>query len=86
MARRLFPKMIFALFILIFLLIEAYRYQVVGVEFGTALLALSFSFVGLLLIGGTATLLNKIDHNRENEFKKAIKLQKRIANLKILTI
>ena len=79
MARRLFPKMIFALFILIFLLIEAYRYQVVGVEFGTALLALSFSFVGLLLIGDTATLLNKIDHNRENEFKKAIKLQKRIA-------
>ncbi|MEB0280859.1 PAS domain-containing protein [Mucilaginibacter sp. 10B2] len=66
MARRLFPKMIIALFILAFLRIEAHRYQLVGVELGIILFALSFSFVGLILIWDTATLLNKIDHKREN--------------------
>ncbi|MDB5032694.1 PAS domain-containing sensor histidine kinase [Mucilaginibacter sp.] len=66
MARRLFPKMIIAIFVLAFLRIEAYRYQVIGVEFGIVLFALSFTFVGLILIWDTATLLNKIDHQRED--------------------
>jgi|GEM_PF-3350560 PAS domain S-box-containing protein len=66
MVRRLFPKMIIALFVLAFFGIEAHRYQVIGEEFGIVLLALSFSFVGLILIWDTATLLNKIDHKRED--------------------
>jgi PAS domain S-box-containing protein len=65
MARRLFPKIIVTLFILAFLRIESHRYQVVGVELGIVLFALSFCFVGLLLIWDTANLLNKIDHKRE---------------------
>lgn len=78
MARKLFPKMIIALFILSFLRIETHEYQLVDVKFGIALFAISFVFVGLFLIWDTALLLNKIDVKRENAENELILTNKNL--------
>jgi|GEM_PF-594866 len=64
MARRLFPLMCLLVIFLGFLRIESHRLDIVSVEFGIALFALSFIFVSLFLIMNTADKLNKIDRKK----------------------
>ncbi|MEO6550829.1 MAG: PAS domain S-box protein [Ferruginibacter sp.] len=64
MARRLFPLMLLLLLILCFIRLELHRRGLIPVEFGGAVLTISFALVGLLLISITALSLNKIDEKR----------------------
>ena len=74
MARRMFPQMVIAVFVLGFLLLEAYRLHLVEVEFGIALYAVSFTLVGIYLILDSALLLNKIDDKREKAERNLISI------------
>ena len=65
LARRLFPLLTVLLLILGFLRMESHRRNLVSVEFGIALFALSFLLVSLLLISITAQQLNKTDIKRK---------------------
>ncbi len=74
MARRMFPQLIIAVFVLGFLLLYSYRLRIVGVEFGIALYAVSFTLVGFYLIWDSALLLNKIDQQREKAERNLISI------------
>ena len=64
MARRLFPPMVLAVFILGLLRNVLYRLDFVSVEFGSAVFAVSFLIAVLFMIWGSATWLNNIDEKR----------------------
>lgn len=64
MARRLVPLLLIIVLILTTLRIVLHRRQMVDVEFGTALFALSFLMAGVFIIWNTALRLNKIDTKR----------------------
>lgn len=65
MSRRLFPMMVFVIFVLGLIRIESHRRGWVSVEFGIALLVVSFLVVGLLLIWNTARLLDRLNDRRK---------------------
>lgn len=72
-ARKIFPRIVFALLVLSFLRIEAHRLNLVDTEFGIALFATSFILVGLFIIWSTSISLDKTDLKRieaENAIKK----------------
>ncbi len=81
MARRMFPQMITAVFVLGFLRIEAYKLHLVGVEFGIALYAISFTILGLYLIWDSALLLNKIDQQREKAERNLMSINANLENI-----
>jgi len=75
-ARRIFPIITVAIFILGFFRTRAHTYHLVSVEFGIALFATSFIFVSLVIVWDTVRLLNSIDEKRsiaENELIRANK-------------
>jgi PAS domain S-box-containing protein len=64
MARRLFPVMAVTIVILSLIRIELHRHDLINVEFGIALFALSFIIVSLFSIAWTSKQLNISDENR----------------------
>ena len=64
MARKLFSQMIIATIILAYLRVISERYQLVTVDFGIALLTLSFIVVSLILIRSNARSLNLMESKR----------------------
>lgn len=72
MARNMFPRMLVILVLISFFRLESHRFNLISVEFGIALFAISFLLVGLGLIWNTARKLNVIDRQRavaEEEIK-----------------
>ena len=65
MARKLFLQIVFAILVLSYIRIISDRFQIVTVEFGIALFAISFILTSLFLIWRTAKALNFIDYQKE---------------------
>ncbi|MEQ9414297.1 MAG: PAS domain-containing protein, partial [Cyclobacteriaceae bacterium] len=76
MARKLFPIMMVMIFMLGFFGEMAYQKNIVSVDFGIALLVISFLLVGLFLISRTALSLNEVDRKRSEAEKKVISINK----------
>ncbi|MFZ1807527.1 MAG: PAS domain S-box protein, partial [Cyclobacteriaceae bacterium] len=76
MARKLFPIMMAMIFLLGFFGEMAYQKNLVSVDFGIALLVISFVLVGLFLISKTALNLNEVDRKRTEAESRVMDLNK----------
>lgn len=76
MARKLFPIMMVMIFLLGFFGQVAYQRNFVSVDFGIALLVISFSLVGLFLISRTAASLNVTDRKRTKAESRVMEINK----------
>jgi len=76
MARKLFPIMMVMIFLLGFFGEMAYQKSLVSVDFGIALLVISFVLVGLFLISKTARNLNEVDRKRTEAESRVMDLNK----------
>lgn len=81
MARKLFPKIIIAILILGFLSLMTHRKNMISVEFGMALSAISYILVSLYLIWSTAKLLNKIDFKKREAEEAVFLLNKNLEKI-----
>ncbi|MEP2671485.1 MAG: PAS domain S-box protein [Cyclobacteriaceae bacterium] len=76
MARKLFPIMVIMIFLLGFFGEAAYQNDFVSVDFGIALLVISFLLVVLFLISRTAISLNEIDRKRTEAELRVMEMNK----------
>lgn len=81
MARKLFPKIMIAILILGFLSLMTHRFNMISVEFGMALTAISFILVSLYLLWSTAHLLNKIDLKKSEAEEAVVLLNKNLEKI-----
>lgn len=80
MAKKLFPIMMLMIIALGFLGQKVYQQNLITVDFVIALLAVSFSLVGLFLISRTARNLNAVDKDRTAAEKEVIELNRSLEN------
>lgn len=78
MARQLFPTLTLSVIILGFVTVYLYRSNVVSVEFGVGLFAISFILIGLLLISISARQLNNINYGKTQAEEKLEALNKNL--------
>lgn len=81
MARKLFPKILIAILILEFLSLMTHRNNMISVEFGMALSAISYILVSLYLIWSTAQLLNKIDLKKKEAERSVFLLNENLEKI-----
>lgn len=81
MARQLFPTLTITVVFLSIIRIMLHRQQLVSVEFGIALFAISFILIGLLLINLSAKQLNKINIKKNIAEDQIIDLNKNLEKI-----
>jgi PAS domain S-box-containing protein len=80
-ARKLFPGMVLLLIVLGYISIELQRKNYITAEFGIILSTISFLLIGLFLIRGTLTELNRLDLKRAEAENETKLLNKNLENI-----
>jgi len=78
MARKLFPLLVLIIVVLGYLRVVAKQYNIISENFGIALFAASFLFVGLFLIWNTALRLNKINTKLGHSEERTLSVEKQL--------
>lgn len=81
MARRLFPFLACMILLLALIRIGLHRYQLVSVEFGIALFAISFLLVSLFTIWNTANILNRINARKNVAENNLVSLNRNLEQI-----
>ncbi len=81
MARRLFPGMVASLIIVGYISIELQRNNYITPEFGVVLSTVTFLLIGLFLILGTLTAMNRIDLKRTEAVNECLQLNKNLEEI-----
>lgn len=85
LARKAFVALLLSVIFLSALRLLSHRYNLVSVEFGIAMFATSFIFVGLLMIGIAAKWLNNVDRGLQSASRELSNFKRAIAQSSIVS-